>query len=279
MSKSQSFSSRKGKASEDSSNSTANGRNPSTPSRERNKGQRGEGGSPKRSPFRSMKRSPKRPERRGKTEDGAADGNSNSKGRRNDDVDNSDRNGGNHEEGRTGKSPNTANNRSPTRKRRQWQPSQSALDNSHRGNTTNSNNRSGSGHPSSATTQSSARRPDAADDADGSTGASKEPADEEAAAAAAARSLSRPANFGVGAVDIAVVGGGQYGGGGGGSGAEEGVGLELPPIEEDQIYRREMAAVRAAGSEVRHTRFFFAELYHVRRELHVQRAAYIFSKG
>lgn len=27
--------------------------------------------------------------------------------------------------------------------------------------------------------------------------------------------------------------------------------MELPPIEEDQVYRREMAAVRAAGGEVR----------------------------
>ncbi|CAM9162703.1 unnamed protein product [Scytosiphon promiscuus] len=61
-----------------------------------------------------------------------------------------------------------------------------------------------------------------------------------AAAAAAARSLKRPANFGVGAV-------------GGGEGGERdrvgdgGPGLELPPIEEDQRYRRDMA-MRAASS-------------------------------
>lgn len=120
----------------------------------------------------------------------------------------------------------------------------------------NGNNRSGGGggggHPSNVTVQSPGGCPAATDDA--ATGAAKEPAEEDAAAAAAAatRSLSRPANFGVGAVDVAVGGGGgQYGGGGRGPGADEGVGLELPPIEEDQVYRREMAAMRAAGGEVR----------------------------
>lgn len=81
----------------------------------------------------------------------------------------------------------------------------------------------------------------------------------------------RPANFGVGAVDIAVGGGAQYGGGGGGAGAgagaDEGVGLELPPIEEDQVYRREMAATRAAGGEVR------ARAVHAGAKCHLHRKA------
>lgn len=106
----------------------------------------------------------------------------------------------------------------------------------------------------SATSQPSGGRPLTADDADAATGAAKGPAEEvEAAeAAAVARSLSRPANFGVGAVEVPVgSGGGQYGGGAGGAGVDQGVGLELPPVEEDEVYRREMAAMRAAGGEVR----------------------------
>ena len=47
------------------------------------------------------------------------------------------------------------------------------------------------------------------------------------------RTLVRPENFGVGAVDI----GGSNGGGGRGG---EGIGLELPPIEEDQEYKEAM---------------------------------------
>ncbi|CBN80088.1 conserved unknown protein [Ectocarpus siliculosus] len=75
----------------------------------------------------------------------------------------------------------------------------------------------------------------------------------DATAAAEARSLARPPNFGVGAVDAAAADGGGGGGGsrGGGriGGGDRGSGLELPPIEEDQVYRREMARRRVSGDE------------------------------
>ncbi|CAM9402960.1 unnamed protein product [Ectocarpus sp. 12 AP-2014] len=76
---------------------------------------------------------------------------------------------------------------------------------------------------------------------------------EDATAAAAARSLSRPPNFGVGAVDVTAAadggGGGSSQGGGGMKGGDRGSGLELPPIEVDQVYRREMARRRVSGDE------------------------------
>lgn len=187
---------------------------------------KGDGRGPKRSTYSSTKRWLKRPERAdAKKENGPGDGN-NTKGHRKKNFDSSAREGGNLEEGGAGNSPTTA--------------------------ATKSDNHSGSGHPSGSSTQSPVGRPAAADDADAATGAAKKPADDEAAAAAAAaRSMMRPANFGVGAVEVAGGGGGQCGGGGGDAGTEEGVGLELPPIEEDQVYRREMAAMRTAGGEVR----------------------------
>ena len=167
-----------------------------------------------------MKRSPKRPERRGKTDGGAADGAS-IKGHRNNSAGGRNRDAREHEEGRTGTSPTTA-----------------------------ARNRS---HSSTASIQSPSRRPLTVD-GDAATVDARESAEGEeaevaaaAAAAAAARSLSRPVNFGVGAVDITAEGskgreGARY---------DEGVGLELPPIEEDQVYCREMEAIRAAGGEVR----------------------------
>eukprot|EP00903_Cladosiphon_okamuranus_P014837 g13738.t1 len=213
---SQSFSTRKGMASGYSSNNSADNRGASTPSRDRdkyNKDQEDEGRSLRRSPFRTRKRSPKLPEGVGKAEDRTADG-SNSEGHHNGAVHHSNRD----EEGRTSNS--LASN-------------------------ANNNQRRGSGRSSEA----SDRRPAAADDSYAATGAARESAGEEegaaatAAASAAARSLTRPANFGVGAVDVAAEGGG------GGEGAPQGVGLELPPIEEDQVYRRQVAAIRAAGGE------------------------------
>lgn len=64
--------------------------------------------------------------------------------------------------------------------------------------------------------------------------------------------LTRPENFGVGAVDIRD-GGGRRGGG-------EGVGLELPPIEEDQEYKKAMmrpdVEVRARENEAKNRKKF-----------------------
>lgn len=65
---------------------------------------------------------------------------------------------------------------------------------------------------------------------------------DEKAEAAVARSSKRPANFGVGAVGVGEGGGRDRAGDGG-------PGLELPPIEEDQRYRREMET-RAASTGV-----------------------------
>ncbi|CAM9189853.1 unnamed protein product, partial [Laminaria digitata] len=59
------------------------------------------------------------------------------------------------------------------------------------------------------------------------------------AAAEEMRTFARPENFGVGAVEIGMGGGNGVRGGGGGRGGER-VGLELPPIEEDQEYKKTM---------------------------------------
>lgn len=65
---------------------------------------------------------------------------------------------------------------------------------------------------------------------------------------AAAAVLRRPANFGVGAVDLTDLADDAVGGNGDGverrvGESGEGGGLELPPIEEDEAYRREMVSI------------------------------------
>jgi len=239
--KSQSFSSRKGK-SQDAGNNAADGNDTTTPRRERDHRARRPSGDEKgrtRSPRRSPKRSPKRPTATGGSggENVLADDN----GATNDPFSNTI-NGNNTSTSTSTRSDNKPNNN------HNYNHNHNYNDNNNVSNNGGGSRRRRAPGERVSAAEANADATDATAAAAASE-ASQERAGKDAAAAAAARSLSRPANFGIGAVDVAPVGGGVDG-----RGVDGHVGLELAPIEEDQLYRREMETVRAAGGKVRQSK-------------------------